>query len=520
MQSALGVVERWCSSAGLACNPAKTEMLLFTRRRKLDGYRSPKFFGRELSLSKQVKFLGVTLDPTLNWGLHVTSKVEKATRALWALRRAVGRRWGLSPRVTHWIYTAIIRPMLLYASLVWWEATEKEVNNRKLQTIQRMACRFTLGGMRTTPTAAMETMLNILPVGLQVKRDAMLSAYRIRASGQWQRGADLAGHRRIARLLQQHASLAAEPTDLMPREFHFDRRFEISIPDRNEWNEKGEPNDESGICCYTDGSKRGDRLGAGIFIPCLSLEIAEGLDAKTVFLAEIHAIYRCAEIIRERERTKPVLILSDSQAALMALRGNSFRSVSVMRCFTVLQELALTRKVCLMWIPGHCGLAGNERADHLANEATAVAGPLPRGPTPYCTVREQIVRWGAEEHRNCWQRRPDCRQAREFMVMPSRQRAKLLLRLTRHGLSLITQVLTGHNVLNRHLHRMGLARVPWCEQCGDGEETSLHYLTECDAFARCRALVLGGHQVELDHLTHLPPATLLRFINASGRFRE
>ena len=40
----------------------------------------------------------------------------------------MGKHWGLSPRVTHWIYTAIVRPTLTYGAVVWVSCLEKETN--------------------------------------------------------------------------------------------------------------------------------------------------------------------------------------------------------------------------------------------------------------------------------------------------------------------------------------------------------------------------------------------------------
>jgi ribonuclease HI len=66
-----------------------------------------------------------------------------------------------------------------------------------------------------------------------------------------------------------------------------------------------------------------------------------------------------------------VKILSDSQAALLALNQNSFKSQAVYNTALKLNELASkSKKVTLVWIKAHVGHEGNEKADQLAKDAT------------------------------------------------------------------------------------------------------------------------------------------------------
>ena len=96
MQWALLTVETWCNEVGLTVNPDKTGLVAFTKKRKLQGFFEPYFFGARLSLSGSVKYLGVTLGSRLTWRKHVEVKVKKARNLLWACRRACGRGgdWG------------------------------------------------------------------------------------------------------------------------------------------------------------------------------------------------------------------------------------------------------------------------------------------------------------------------------------------------------------------------------------------------------------------------------------------
>jgi hypothetical protein len=100
---ALSTVETWCNEVGLSANPDKTGLVAFTRRRKLEGLFEPRLFGVPLKLSMSDKYLGVTLDCRLTWKEHSESKARKAQNLVWACRRSFGARWGLGPKVVHWL---------------------------------------------------------------------------------------------------------------------------------------------------------------------------------------------------------------------------------------------------------------------------------------------------------------------------------------------------------------------------------------------------------------------------------
>jgi len=60
----------------------------------------------------------------------------------------------------------------------------------------------------------------------------------------------------------------------------------------------------------------------------------------------------------------------------------------------------------------------------------------------------------------------------------------------------VTGLLTGHNILRRHLHLMGLSDSPLCRRCGAEGETLAHMLCKCEAFASQRHVYLGSFFLE------------------------
>ena len=122
-QDALRKVGRWCREVGLSVNPEKTVIVIFTRKRKLDGCNDYSFQGRQVRRKEVVKHLGVTLDAKLNCGPQMERVSREACAILWAMRQACGITWGLTPRMLHWLYTAMVKPVILHGAVVWWRRT-------------------------------------------------------------------------------------------------------------------------------------------------------------------------------------------------------------------------------------------------------------------------------------------------------------------------------------------------------------------------------------------------------------
>jgi hypothetical protein len=185
MQWALITVETWCNEVGLSVNPDKTRLIAFTRKRKLQGFSEPPFFGVTLGLSGSVKYLGVILDSRLTWREHVDVKVRKAHNLLWTCKRFCGARWGLGPKVVHWLYVAIVQPNVSFASLVWWPGCQTASAKKKLSKVQRLACLGIMGAIRTTPTGAMEALVGLPPLDLVIEGEARSVVHRLWSLGCW-----------------------------------------------------------------------------------------------------------------------------------------------------------------------------------------------------------------------------------------------------------------------------------------------------------------------------------------------
>jgi hypothetical protein len=99
----------------------------------------------------------------------MTNRRRVTYRAFWTCRGTRGKTWGLKLKVLHWINKMIIRPILTYGSTEWWTKVTYNVSRMELNKLQRLACLAIMGAMKTTPTAAMEILLGLLPLHVIIK---------------------------------------------------------------------------------------------------------------------------------------------------------------------------------------------------------------------------------------------------------------------------------------------------------------------------------------------------------------
>ena len=122
---------------------------------------------------------------------------------------------------------------------------------------------------------------------------------------------------------------------------------------------------------YTDGSRRDGHTGAAY-----TLNDGYGSrrlsDFHSVYTAELIAIYSAIRHVL-RHKIHRSIICTDSISSLQALssiHNSSHPIVSQIRVLvTSLSSLPGNYILKFFWIPGHCGIQGNETADRLAKES-------------------------------------------------------------------------------------------------------------------------------------------------------
>ncbi|XP_053968462.1 uncharacterized protein LOC128869891 [Anastrepha ludens] len=428
MHRTLKYVDTWAKTCGLSLNAAKTELVLFTRKYKIPDCRPLTLNGTLLLVGEKARYLGLTLDRKLSWKLNVQERIKKAATALYSCKRTVGLKWGLAPKIVHWLYTAIVRPIMTYGVLVWWPSLDKKTSIKKLDSIQRAASLSITGALKTTPTSALSVMLHLLPIDLYCRQLAAKAALRLRESSMLK--TNKWGHSRILGMFPG----IPNTTDFCDSvNTYLDRPYTVHFPSREEW-VNGLTNNENGVSIYTDGSKLNDQVGGGVYSETIFANLSFRLpDHCSVFQAEILAISESLLMLNKSVVTvRDIFIYSDSQAALKSLLSSKHSSKTVKECYKLLTTLAQYFSINLLWVPGHSNIIGNCKADELARLGSSLQISQDRLdiPMPLATCKLLIDRYTISAANSNWRQLNTCAISRlawpEWNMGPTKSLLKLV----------------------------------------------------------------------------------------------
>ena len=291
MQLAINKLMTWACYNNLKFNPDKTKAMLYTRKYKEIGKPILQIDGKNIEYVDTFKYLGINFDTKLNWTFHLEKQIKTAQAALMTTRNLVGRYWGLSPKVTKWIYTAIVRPLITYGSIIWVTALKKSSICKKFNSIQRLACKMITSAIHSTPTAGMEILLGLLPLVEHIKFTATSTSVRLTRSGHWKVTEDddpANSHTGYLEAIRQEVPETYFPQDKSSIKERLIGQFETKIGDRKDLTQRKVrpmPTDENVVNCFTDGSKSETGTGAAYIIKGYQLNIRILLPRNTLSAA-------------------------------------------------------------------------------------------------------------------------------------------------------------------------------------------------------------------------------------------
>ena len=346
----INTIERWCKTKGLNISALKTKIVNFTWKTKWS-LNPIKVGGKPITLSKTVKFLGVTLDSKLKFNEHVEKITSRATATLMQCKKAVGPTWGMTPKTCKWIYLAVVRPILMYCSTIWVKALQTENNRRKLRRVQSLALRIMSGAMPGTPHEMLDHITNTPDIINFLNGEAAKGATRLQAYEEWTKEnpkpkgkGNIFSHTALNNEFVANMGLPKASMDLIKPKLAFNNKFTTEIPTHGEivsykaaLPDRIDNIDPTTITCYTDGSKTEDsKTGYGFIITTNNnkqeiTRVANRLpDFCTVFQAEATGLTQAAKALQSTVG-KDIIFLTDSLPTIKALRNKLIKSLTVKR---------------------------------------------------------------------------------------------------------------------------------------------------------------------------------------------
>jgi hypothetical protein len=126
----------------------------------------------------------------------------------------------------YWIYTVAIRPIVTYAATVWWSKVKFKTSKVELSKLQRMACLRITGAMKTAPTAAVEVLIGLPLLHLQLEAKARAGIYRLYGSDQLKPKSVGFGYAHMTQGMKIEPTLQMETDRMIPRHV-YDKPFTV-----------------------------------------------------------------------------------------------------------------------------------------------------------------------------------------------------------------------------------------------------------------------------------------------------
>ena len=479
LQQAADIVIEWANSHQLEISADKTELIVFSRRRRLVVDVVININGTLIREVTQVNHLGLTLDQTLSWHAHIVAKCSKAKQSIFNLRRLSKLTWGSNTNILSRLYQAIIEPILLYGCFIWVSALRRQSTVSNLRSVQRLMASTIIRSFKTISTDSSMVIANLLPFDLRARQLACLTYIKMSSN----QNGHYSGHVRYIEKDILSCGLSKEcidypkPAPLQALPPWSKPPFSILIDQKHLPSLSPKYDDHYHI--YTDGSKTAFSTGFAFLVVqknCVMDIVQRRLDVDcSIFEAETRAIIEALRFCKQHlPRSSTIKIFTDA----MQVISSSSSKKRILRFSRHLQQNLLSAgrifDLHLHWVKSHSLNEGNKLADQYARDTENLRRPKSKGPLSWKDAKFKIASFYKSIWREEWKLSSKGEVTRAFFPTPEDALILKNVHLTHE----LTQILSGHGRLNVYLHRISATATSMCD-CQTAAETVEHFLIHC-----------------------------------------
>lgn len=490
---------------GLTMSIEKCALIAFTRK-PMSPY-PVSLNGQDITYQKSHRFLGVIIDRNLSWSPHCIYLKRRLISIIHIMKFLCGKTWGTSVRSMLQLYRTLFLGFLRYSLPVL--ANTCKTNIRTLQSLQGQALRTCLGLPRCASTHATIVIARDYLIPTYITVDNLRAHIRHLCRVPSHHIAVLPAQRpqaTFSKLVATHQGClpsgftpAARP--LSPPWCLRQPQVHLTIPGiTNKLSHSTVAlrqltlsllNDayELRTQVYTDGSVSATSSTGAFIIPTLQVTRKFKVSHITTSTAtELAALRAAVNYIVETPPRKWV-IFCDSKAALQSLQSALRRKTHEQLVFetreVLHQALMNGHDIIFQWLPGHCGIVGNDLADDAARSAhkETLTVPIPLSRTDAArglrllAQTETETSWSSPIFTNCHLQRLDPTMRLQIPSNFPRRDATLLCRLW-----------LGVAFTKAYSFLLGMSDTPICDSC-NCEETVEHVLCFCHLYETERDLL-------------------------------
>lgn len=494
---------KWGRTHGAIFDQKKAQVMHFTHRKHSN---PPIHFGNQVltPLTVELRWLGLWLDPKLNF---IKQMQQRGKTTIAQLHRISRCYHGLNSRETKTLISAVLKPQILFGSVVWFNTQTEGKVTKILELLQNAVNRLILGAFKSSPTPFLSHDANNISLkDLAIKYHHNFIYKRLTTPE----------HHPSKIILQQEllskpatnlspihrilrgADLLSPTTHLIETIYPYpdppwaEPRWEVenvgcrSKDVKEKIQSQIEDEKMRGACVvFTNGSYIPE-VGGGAAIATEDratghaygpLQGISNYEMETMAL--MIALFHFRQIVEESpHKFSALAIFSDSQAALDLL-ANPLQPKSLQYLTRFLlrshKRIPPHLPVRLYWTPGHEDIDLNKQADKAAKQAaeeatTPVQLPMSLGSLLRHT-RTILHTRGATPIKPYWTK--------------AKKRADAISYLEKGGAAAIFQLRSGHCPLKKFLHQIGAKEDNQCEGC-KAKETPAHFLVYCKKYTAQR----------------------------------